>query len=153
MNPDRAGRAPGEPPDGDFVAYLEDIERRQLDSLARPHALAHPSPQGGVQGAGKPQGASKPLSRDEARALVERLRAARTFFPLPGGALLMLAVGALALANALFGDGGIVALAIGVALLWGAIRRLIAGARGSAPAAARPLNALAAAPDRSKRSP
>jgi hypothetical protein len=147
MNPDRAGRAPGEPPDGDFVAYLEDIERRQLDSLARPHALAHPSPQGGVQGAGKP------LSRDEARALVERLRAARTFFPLPGGALLMLAVGALALANALFGDGGIVALAIGVALLWGAIRRLIAGARGSAPAAARPLNALAAAPDRSKRSP
>jgi hypothetical protein len=147
MNPDRAGRAPGEPPDGDFVAYLEDIERRQLDSLARPHALAHPSPQGGVQGAGKP------LSRDEARALIERLRAARTFFPLPGGALLMLAVGALALANALFGDGGIVALAIGVALLWGAIRRLIAGARGSAPAAARPLNALAAAPDRSKRSP
>lgn len=147
MNPDRAGRAPGEPPDGDFVTYLEDIERRQLDSLARPHALAHPSPQGGVQGAGKP------LSRDEARPLVERLRAARTFFPLPGGALLMLAVGALALANALFGDGGIVALAIGVALLWGAIRRLIAGARGSAPAAARPLNALAAAPDRSKRSP
>lgn len=147
MNPDRAGRAPGEPPDGDFVAYLEDIERRQLDSLARPHALAHPSPQGGVQGAGKP------LSRDEARALIERLRAARTFFPLPGGALLMLAVGALALANALFGDGGIVALAIGMALLWGAIRRLIAAARGSTPAAARPLNALAAAPDRSKRSP
>jgi hypothetical protein len=140
MASDREGRAPGEPPDGDFVAYLEDIERRQLAAMNQPHALAHPSPQGGAQVA-----AAKPLSRNEARALVERLRVSRAALPLSAGSLLMMIVGALALANALFGDGGIIAFAIGVALLWGPIRRLIAAARALAPSAPRPQDALEAA--------
>lgn len=140
MASDRDGRAPGEPPDGDFVAYLEDIECRQLADMNRPHALAHPSPQGGAQVA-----AAQPRSRDQAHALVERLRASRAALPLSAGALLMMIVGALALAYALFGDGGIVAFAIGVALLWGPIKRLIAAGRALAPAAPGPQDALEAA--------
>lgn len=137
MNSDREGRAPGEPPNGDFVAYLEDIERRQLAEMNRPHALAHPSPQGGAQ-----VEPVKPLSRDEVRALLERLRVSRAALPLSAGSLLMMIVGALALANALFGDGGIIAFAIGVALLWRPIRRLIAAARPPAPSAPRPQDAV-----------
>lgn len=139
MNSDREGRAPGEPPNGDFVAYLEGIERRQLAEMNRPHALAHPSPQGGAQ-----VEPVKPLSRDEVRALVERLRVSRAALPLSAGSLLMMIVGALALANALFGDGGIIAFAIGVALLWRPIRRLIAAAGAPAPSAPRPQDAVAA---------
>ncbi|GIL04831.1 MAG: hypothetical protein BroJett031_13510 [Betaproteobacteria bacterium] len=145
MNSDREGRAPGEPPNGDFVAYLEDIERRQLADMNRPHALAHPSPQGGAQVA-----AAKPLSRDEARALIGRLRARRGALPLSAGSLLMLIVGALALANALFGDGGILALAIGVALLWRPVRRLIGAFRTAAATSPGPRDALDAAFGKSK---
>lgn len=145
MNTDREGRAPGEPPDGDFVAYLEVIERRQLAEMKRPHALAHPSPQGGAQVA-----AAKPLSRNEARALVERPRVSRAALPLSAGALLMMIVGALAVANALFGDGGIIAFAIGAALLWRPLRRLIAAARALAPSVPRPQDALAATFGKSK---
>ncbi len=138
MNSDRQDRAPGKPPHGDFVASLQDIERRQLADMNRPHALAHPSPQGGTQAA------AKPLSRDEARALVERLRASRAALPLSTGSLLMAIVGALALANALLGDGGVIAFAVGVALLWRPIKRLIAAARALAPSAPRPHSAHAA---------
>lgn len=142
MNSEREGRAPGEPPDGDFVTYLEDIERRQLAEMNRPHALAHPSPQGGTQVA---PAAARPPSRDEARALLGRLRAQRAALPLSAGSLLMLIVGALALANALFGDGGILALAIGVALLWRPVRRLIGAFRAAAASSPGPRDALDAA--------
>lgn len=140
MNSDREGRAPGEPPNGDFVAYLEDLERRQLAAMGRAQALAHAVPSEGA-----PIATAQPLSRDAASAPVQRLRASRAALPLSTGSLLMLIVGALALANALLGEGGIVALAVAVALLWRPVRRLMAAVRARARSAPRPQDALAAA--------
>ncbi len=137
MNSDREGRAPGEPPNGDFVAYLEDLERRQLAAMGRPQA-AHSAPP-----AGAPHATAQPLSREAAGAPVQRLRASRAALPLSTGSLLMLIVGALSLANALLGDGGIVALAVAVVLLWRPVRQLMAAVR--ARSAPRPQDALAAA--------
>jgi hypothetical protein len=146
---DQDGRAPGEPPNGDFVAYLQTIERAQLAAMSQPHALAPPAPHKAVQigratgTSGPAAGARAPLSRDDALALVERLRTQRMKLPLNAGSLMMLLVGALALANALFGDGGLIAFAIGIALLWSPIRRLIAGASALAAApASQPREAL-----------
>jgi hypothetical protein len=135
MAADREGRAPGEPPNGDFVAYVEAIERRQLAEMSRPHALAHPSPS---------TGAATTQPRDAVRTATGA-RAGRTTRPLSAGLALMLTAGALALANALFGDGGVVAFAIGVALLWQPVRRMIEAVRAAAFTAPQPRDAVDAA--------
>jgi hypothetical protein len=132
MAADREGRAPGEPANGDFVAYVEAIERRQLAEMSRPHALAHPSPG---------SGAATTQARNAVRA-ASGARAGRTARPLSTGSLLMLIAGALALANALFGDGGIIAFVIGVALLWQPVRRMIDAVRAAVVTAARPRQAV-----------
>lgn len=141
MQPELEGRAPGEPPNGDFVAYLEDLERRQVAAMNQPHAIAHAAPQPGAAAAP----AAEPPRRDAAHAPVERLRARRAASPLSVASVLMTVVGAAALANALFGDGGILALAIGVALLWRPVRRLIDALRATAASSARPRDAIDAA--------
>ncbi|GAB4468573.1 MAG: hypothetical protein OHK0044_10110 [Burkholderiaceae bacterium] len=141
MQTDLEGRAPGEPPNGDFVAYLQDLERRQVAAMNPPHAIAPAAPQPGAKAAP----AAEPLPRDAAQALVERLRARRAASPLSVAALLMAVVGAAALGNALFGDGGIVALAVGVALLWRPVGRLIDAVRATTASSARPRNAVDAA--------
>jgi hypothetical protein len=135
MNSDREGRAPGEPPNGDFVAYVEAIERRQLAEMGRPHSLVHPSPNAG---------AATAQARNAARA-GSGARAARTTRPLPAGSLLMLIAGALALANSIFGDGGIVAFVIGAALLWHPVRRMIKAMREAVVTAPQPREGVDAA--------
>jgi hypothetical protein len=96
----------GEPKDGDFVAYLADIERRQLLSMSAPHRLEPPS-----------AGSSRRLTGWEAAALKERLRGRKAsalgFF----GPLLLALVGLVVLLTGLK-DGGIVPTLLGVFLLW-----------------------------------
>jgi hypothetical protein len=129
------GMTSGEPKDGDFVAYLAEIERRQL--LALPAHAAHMSPT--IETSHGPQGAHGPASYDTAplnAAQAEALRAklkqgigdskhlvVAAFFGLLG--LVMLVQG-------LLGDGGIVMLLIGGFLLWRAAvaLRKAAGANG-----------------------
>ncbi len=132
MRGELEGRAPEEPPNGDFVAYLEAIERRQLAEMSRPHALAHPPPD---------TGAATTQSRGAARAPAGT-RSGGTAGPPSTASLLMLIAGALALASALFGDGGIIAFVIGVALLWHPVRRIIGALRAAAVTAPRPRQAV-----------
>jgi hypothetical protein len=112
------GMSSGEPKDGDFVAYLAEIERRQLLALPTHAAPTIESSQG-------PQGAHGPASYDTAplnAAQAEALRAklkqgigdpkhlvVAAFFGLLGLVLLV---------QGLLGDGGIVTLLIGAFLLW-----------------------------------
>jgi hypothetical protein len=129
------GMSSGEPKDGDFVAYLAEIERRQL--LALPTHAAHTSPT--IESNQGPQGANGPASYDTtplSAAQAEALRAklkqgigdpkhlvVAAFFGLLGLVLLV---------QGLLGDGGIVTLMIGAFLLWRAAvsLRKAAGANG-----------------------
>ena len=118
-----------EPPDGDFVAYLEAIERRQLAALRVQHMLPAP---GAVAQPDAPD-ADRPAARQaEADALRER----QTGTPgaaaaaLPAGIVVVLIIGAVLVLSGLFGDGGPFLFIIGVALLIHAIRRLLRFRRG-----------------------
>lgn len=114
----------GEPKNGDFVAYLADIERQQLLSMHAPHRLEPPST--------KP---IRPLTGAEAAALKERVRAqgisAAGFF-----VALVLALVGLVLLLAGLKDGGLVPTLLGAFLLWRAVVGLRRSLRGASPTGA-----------------
>jgi hypothetical protein len=111
----------GEPKDGDFVAYLAQIEQRQLAALS--HATLHAPP--ALSGPHTPTTESKehwtgraPLSPGEAARLQQQLKLdAGQRKGLVGAALLAL-FGLFFAVQGLLGDGGIVAFLIGAFLLW-----------------------------------
>ena len=128
-----------EPKDGDFVAYIAEIERRQMESVR-----LHGGAQLPARSAPAPQDGSKALTAAQAEALRARLRGsgdgARAFL----GAALLWLFGLFFLVQGLVGDGGLIATAIGALLLW---RAWVAGRKAfsaSLPAdqAARIVNAL-----------
>jgi hypothetical protein len=123
-----------EPPDGDFVAYLEAIERRQLAALRLQHTLPSPGATmaGGVQ---EPNAEQPALSRAEAEAQRRRLQQPTTsrsaaHAALPAAIVVALIVGAVLLFSGLFSDGGPFLFVIGVALLVYGVRRLLQFRRG-----------------------
>lgn len=127
----------GEPKDGDFVAYLEEIERRQARAIALSAAGAP-----GEVGAHAPKGPPsvraepEPLNKDQARALVEALKAqARSGGVNPNqfvAALVLAFIGLVFLLVGLGTDGGIFAVIISAVLFWQAWRRLRALFGGAA---------------------
>jgi hypothetical protein len=112
----------GEPKDGDYVAYLAQIEKRQLAALlTRP---AHPQP--ALAGPHGPAAAETtdgergraPLSATEAERLRQQLRSTGSAPRGVVGAAVLALFGLFFATLGLVGDGGIVALLIGVFLLW-----------------------------------
>jgi hypothetical protein len=114
----------GEPKDGDFVAYLAQIEKRQLAALAAlPARSAHTPPE--LNGPHTPSTETHedwteraPLGAAEAERLRQQLALdSRQRKGLVGAAFMGL-FGLFFTVQGLLGDGGIVALLIGVFLLW-----------------------------------
>lgn len=107
----------GEPKDGDFVAYLAQIERKQLAHL--PAAAQAMAPGEATQGAAAqppgPASATQPAAKPLPPTLV--------------GGLVLGLIGLFFLMLGLAGDGGWIAAAIGAFLLWRAAKSLSAKAR------------------------
>jgi hypothetical protein len=124
----------GEPKDGDFVAYLAQIEKRQLAAL--PTRAAHTPPS--LNGPHTPSTESQddwteraPLGAAEAERLRQQLALdSRQRKGLIGAAFMGL-FGLFFTVQGLLADGGIVALLIGAFLLWRAwiaVRRALGAA-------------------------
>jgi len=133
------------PKDGDFVAYIEELERRQLRANL-PHGHAAPSV---VTGKSTAAGMSPNTAANNNASLAA---AAATVKAIPIG---LVAIGlVLVIAGAVF-QGGIVVVLIGVALLWQAARTVIRNARtaseGNKAQAAQQVSALLAAHAQQKR--
>lgn len=129
MNP--AGGIGQEPKDGDFVAYLAQIEHRQVRTLQA--APAHAPP--GLGAPAQPGARSGPLDRTQAEALIEALRQKATratgLSPQQFLGALVLAFGGLVFILAgLSARDGAVPIVIGAFLCflaWRRLRRLMAG--------------------------
>lgn len=128
-----AGMPTGEPKDGDFVAYLAEIERRQL--LALPAHSANTPPT--IDSSHGPQGAhggsnDTPLTASQAEALRARLKQGAGASKHMVAAAILGLLGLVMLVQGLLGDGGIVTLMIGAFLMWRASvsLRKAAGASG-----------------------
>jgi hypothetical protein len=111
----------GEPKDGDFVAYLAQIEKRQLAAL--PTRTAHVPP--ALTSPHSPRAEDKenwteraPLSAAEADRVREQLRRDAGLRKDLVAAAFMALFGLFFAVLGLLGDGGIVALLIGAFLLW-----------------------------------
>ena len=127
-----------EPRDGDFVAYVEQLQRESVARIlaqshagmietaprpgAMPKALPHPAPRTGSAAPGSDHGVPA-LNAREAQDLLKRLAQSRPAAQFTSGAAAA-AVGAVLLLYALIGSGGILPLLIGVGLLWWAVPRV-----------------------------
>lgn len=107
----------GEPKDGDFVAYLAQIERQQLAHLPSGAPTA-------------PEGEAKDAAAMPSQTATSTAQPATK--PLPPalvGGLVLGFIGLFFLMVGLAGDGGWIAVAIGAFLLWRAAKSLSAEAR------------------------
>jgi len=125
----------GEPKDGDFVAYLAEIERRQLAALPAPGVQTAPTltsthtPRIG-HGANAEEPSS--LCATEAEQLRARLRQESSGIRSLVGAAFLALFGIFFFVQGALGEGGIIALLIGAFLLWRAAVALRKAASGSA---------------------
>ena len=122
-----------EPPHGDFVAYVEKIEREQFARAMQPHRLPN-MPAGGkvVAGDSLPE-ETRSLSAGEAQRVLQMLRTqGRESASPPRGAMIGAVLGAALVAFGLLAEGGFVLAILGAVLLWHNLRRL---RRAAAPAA------------------
>jgi hypothetical protein len=127
---------PREPPHGDFVAYVEKIEREQLARALQPHRLPHLSAGGKVVTDEAPGEDGRALSATEAQRLLSALKARGgegTTPPL--GAMVGVVLGAALIAFGLLAEGGFVLAILGAVLLWHNLRKL---RRATAAAAGSP---------------
>lgn len=142
-----------EPPHGDFVAYVEKIEREQLARAMQPHRLPHLSADGTASSDGSRRDETRTLSAAEARRLLQTLGAqGKAGAPPSRGAMLGIVLGAALIAFGMLAEGGFVLVIVGAVLLWHGLRRL---RRAAAPAAGLPGQDRAfaqAAKDASRRS-
>jgi hypothetical protein len=107
------------PKNGDFVAYIEELERRQLIAGT---ATAH-------HGMGVQTNKTPPLPATIGAQGAASVATAIKTFPIG-----LIAIGlVLVIAGALF-DGGIFLVALGIFLLWQAVRTVIRNARAAAGA-------------------
>lgn len=157
------GTPAAEPKDGDFVAYLADIERRQLAALPHAgraaqramaqsqHMTAAPSADALLRKTTSSNDLPKALTAAEARALQAKLKSAA---PAARSVALALVFGVSGLLLALHGaldGGGLVPLAIGVFLIWRAVKALRSAARPPGDLAARLAASLRTAQSSSRR--
>lgn len=114
-----------EPPNGDFVAFVEKIEREQLARAMQPHKLPHLDVAGKVVSESVDDGNSRPLSTPEARRVLQMLKTpGADRAPAPRGALIGAFLGAALVAFGLFAEGGIFLVLVGAVLLWHNLRKL-----------------------------
>lgn len=111
-----------EPPHGDFVAYVEKIEREQLARAMQPHRLSQVSAGGTVAPADQPRA----LSASDAQRVLQSLQAQAGRNRTPVGAMIGIALGAALIAFGLLAEGGIFLVLLGAALLWHHLRKLSA---------------------------
>lgn len=111
----------GEPKDGDFVAYLAQIEKRQLAAL--PVRSAHAPP--ALTNPHTPRADDRDTWADRAPLSASEAERVRQQLKLDGGqrkglvaAAFMALFGLFFTVQGLVGDGGMIALLIGVFLLW-----------------------------------
>ena len=112
-----------EPPNGDFVAYVEKIEREQLARAMQPHRL-QPIPATGKAATGDREPV---LSAAEAQRLLHVLKARGKAGGPPLGAMIGLVLGAALIAFGLLAEGGIVLVLLGAVLLWHNLRKMRGG--------------------------
>jgi Flp pilus assembly protein TadB len=130
---------PREPPHGDFVAYVEQIEREQLARALQPHRLAHPAADGKVASPPAPQGGARALSAKEAQRVLQQLKA-QAGPARPLGATIGVVVGAGLVAFGLLAEGGMVLVLLGAALLWHNLRKLERARRTAQPSPAQQVD-------------
>ncbi len=118
-----------EPKDGDFVAYLAQIERQQLEHLA-PIARAAPTEAARRVAPAQPAPSHRAAAAAPAMAL---------------GSVVLAAIGLFLLLFGLVGNGGWIAAAVGAFLLWRAAKSLSTALRNPSPDLRAPLDAKIAA--------
>lgn len=116
LNP---GHPAAEPANGDFVAYLAQIEKRQLQAIR----TAVPAPGAVLDDARESvEDAASPLNREQASALLETLKQQATQGvkenPRLLNAIIPAFVGVIFLLSGLVGDAGIFGIGIGIFLFW-----------------------------------
>jgi hypothetical protein len=139
MNVPAPSQPAAEPKNGDFVAYIAELERRQMAAMQPPLAPASPK---GVD--------SAPLTAEQAQALRARAPEPKAFV----GAALLALFGLFLLLQGLLSDGGPIAALVGAFLLWRAwvaLRKLLSSAAVPPDAAARLAGLLRNAQKRSRR--
>jgi hypothetical protein len=114
-----AGHPAAEPANGDFVAYLAQIEKRQLQAIR----TAAPTPGAVLDNArDRADDPSTPLNREQASALLETLKQQATqgvkANPRLINAIIPAFVGVIFLLSGLVGDAGIFGIGIGIFLFW-----------------------------------
>src|SRR5215470_13836325 len=107
------------PKNGDFVAYLEDLERRQLRSYQSPIRTVADA-EAGV-------GHNKPVAMRTDRASPAPLAA--TTAKVPSASVGVIVIGVLLVIAGALLQGGIFLIAFGIFLLWQALRSMIRDAR------------------------
>jgi hypothetical protein len=125
-----------EPPHGDFVAFVERIEREQLARAMQPHKLPHLSAGGKVVTEDVADNRPPALPATQATRVLQVLTARGKEGAAPRGAMIGVFLGAALLAFGLMAEGGIVLVLLGAALLWHNLRKLRreAGAANGSPA-------------------
>jgi Flp pilus assembly protein TadB len=126
-----------EPPNGDFVAFVEKIEREQLVRAMQPHRLPHLSTGGKVVTDEDTADKSRTLSATQAQHLLQVLQAKGTHGArAPVAAMIGVFLGAALIAFGLMAEGGIVLVLLGAVLLWHNLRKLrrTAGTGAGSPA-------------------
>ena len=114
-----------EPPNGDFVAFVEKIEREQLARAMQPHKLPSLSAGGKITPRDATDSQSQPQSAREAQRVLQSLREqASTSTPGARAALIGAAIGAALIAFGLMAEGGIFLALVGALLLWHNLRKL-----------------------------
>ena len=114
-----------EPPHGDFVAFVEKIEREQLARAMQPHKLPHLSAGGKVISDDAPGDGEGTVAAAEAQRVLQGLkdRAGDGTSP-PRGAMIGVFLGAALIAFGLMAEGGVVLVLLGAVLLWHNLRKL-----------------------------
>jgi hypothetical protein len=119
-----------EPRNGDFVAYVERIEREQLARAMQPNRMLQLTPSGKVAG----DDSGQPVSAAEVQRVVDLLKAGVKSTGAPLGASIGVIAGAALIAFGLLAHGGVFLVLLGAILLWHNLRKIGAARRAASPA-------------------
>jgi hypothetical protein len=133
-----------EPPNGDFVAYVEKLERDQLARAMPPHRRQSTAAGGKASDTAESKG--RALSAAEAQRIVQALKARTAKDSAPRGALIGLFIGAAAIVFGLATEGGFFFVILGAVLVWHNLRKLLKGAQPATGAAQQVAQAFGQAP-------